>query len=135
VRWQLEYHVAHQGPSRGGTVEDVDGGNGIEAVVTVDDPGTFNAPWWGSAQWQKGNRPIIESICAENNLNYEKYFKLKEYPMPEAKTLDFWRTRRVACCMSVTNWQDGSVVSIATVVTAPTVPILSRMLEWWCLRV
>jgi hypothetical protein len=32
---------------------------------------------------------MIESICAENNLNYEKYFKLMEYPMPEAKTLDF----------------------------------------------
>jgi hypothetical protein len=44
------------------------------------------------SNYQKGNRPIIESICAENNLNYEKYFELKEYPMPEAKTLDFWRT-------------------------------------------
>jgi len=41
--------------------------------VTVDDPGTFNAPWSGRARWQKVNRPIIESICAENNLNYEKY--------------------------------------------------------------
>jgi hypothetical protein len=30
--------------------------------------------------------------------------------------------------MSVTNWQDGSVVSIATVVTAPTVPFF---LECW----
>ena len=67
----------------------VDGGNAIEAVVTVDDPGTFNAPWSGRARWQKVNRPIIESICAENNLNYEKYFKLNEYPMPEARTLDF----------------------------------------------
>jgi len=67
----------------------VEGGNAIEAVVTVEDPGAFNAPWWGSARWQKVDRPIIESICAENNLNYEKYFKLNEYPMPEAKTLDF----------------------------------------------
>src|SRR5262249_10512314 len=31
----------------------VDGGNAIEAIVTVDDPGTFNAPWWGSARWTK----------------------------------------------------------------------------------
>jgi hypothetical protein len=67
----------------------VDGENAIEAIVTVDDPGAFNAPWWGSARWTKVNHPIIESICAENNLNYEKYFKLNEYPMPEAKTLDF----------------------------------------------
>jgi hypothetical protein len=26
---------------------------------------------------------------AENNLNYEKFFKLNEYPMPEATTPDF----------------------------------------------
>jgi hypothetical protein len=41
------------------------------------------------ARWQKANRPMIESICAENNLNYETFFKLREYPMPEAKTPDF----------------------------------------------
>jgi hypothetical protein len=66
-----------------------DGGNAIEATVTVEDPGTFNAPWSGMVRWQKVNRPMIESICAENNLNYERYFKLREYPMPEAKTADF----------------------------------------------
>ena len=43
----------------------------------------------GVMSYCKINRPMIESICAENNLNYEKYFKLNEYPMPEAKTLDF----------------------------------------------
>jgi len=67
----------------------VDGGNAVEATVTVEDPGAFNAPWSGMARWQKVNRPMIESICAENNLNYEIFFKLKEYPMPEAKTPDF----------------------------------------------
>jgi hypothetical protein len=67
----------------------VDGGNALEAAVTVEDPGAFNAPWSGMARWQKVNRPMIESICAENNLNYEIFFKLKEYPMPEAKTPDF----------------------------------------------
>jgi hypothetical protein len=69
----------------------VDGGNAIEATVMVEDPGTFNAPWWSLARWQRisRGRPMLESICAENNLNYEKYFKLNEYPMPEAKTLDF----------------------------------------------
>jgi hypothetical protein len=29
------------------------------------------------------------TICAENNLNYERFFKLNEYPMPEAKAPDF----------------------------------------------
>jgi hypothetical protein len=67
----------------------VDGGNAIEATVVVEDPGTFNAPWWGTARWQKVNRPLMESICAENNLNYETYLKLREYPMPVANTPDF----------------------------------------------
>jgi hypothetical protein len=67
----------------------VDGGNALEATVTVEDPGAFNAPWSGMARWQKVNRPMIESICAENNLNYERFFKLREYPMPEAKIPDF----------------------------------------------
>ena len=67
----------------------VDGGNGLEAIVTVEDPGAFNAPWSGMARWQKVSRPMIESICAENNLNYETFFKLREYPMPEATTPDF----------------------------------------------
>jgi hypothetical protein len=67
----------------------VDDGKAIEAAVTVDDPGAFKAPWSGTNRWQKVNRPIVESVCAENNLNYEQFFKLKEYPMPEAKTPDF----------------------------------------------
>ena len=67
-----------------------DGGNAIEATVTVDDPGAFKAPWTGRVRWQKVNRgPMVESICAENNLNYERFFNLREYPMPEAKTPDF----------------------------------------------
>ena len=68
----------------------VDGGNAIEATVTVDDPGAFKAPWTGRVRWEKQNRgPMVESICAENNLNYEQYFKLREYPMPQAKAPDF----------------------------------------------
>jgi hypothetical protein len=68
----------------------IDGGKGIEAAVTVDDPGTFNAPWSGTARWQKVDRgTMLESICAENNDAFEKYFGLMEYRMPEAKTPDF----------------------------------------------
>jgi hypothetical protein len=66
-----------------------DGGNAIEATVTVEDPGAFKAPWSGLVRWTKINRPMDESACAENNLNYEKFLHLREYPMPEAKTLDF----------------------------------------------
>jgi hypothetical protein len=67
----------------------VDGGRALQATVTVDDPGTFNKPWSGMVQWRKVNQPMLESICAENNVAFEEYFGLKEYPMPEAKTADF----------------------------------------------
>ncbi|HLH98648.1 MAG TPA: hypothetical protein VKW08_26355 [Xanthobacteraceae bacterium] len=68
----------------------VDGGKGLEATVTVDDPGTFNQPWWGAVRWQRVDRRQEESICAENNQAFEKYFSnQKEYPMPQAKAADF----------------------------------------------
>jgi hypothetical protein len=69
----------------------IDGSRGLEATVTVEDPGTFNQPWSGTVRWQRVNRGAMgESICAENNEAFEKYFvNLKEYPMPEAKTPDF----------------------------------------------
>jgi hypothetical protein len=68
----------------------IDGGRGLEATLTVADPGTFNQPWSGAMRWRRVNRPLEESICAENNEAFEKYFpNLKEYPMPQAKTADF----------------------------------------------
>ena len=68
----------------------INDGKGLEATVTIDDPGTFNAPWSGLVRWQKVNRgSMIESVCAENNAAFEKYFKLQEYPMPEADKPDF----------------------------------------------
>jgi len=70
--------------------QEIRGGKGIEATVTVEDPGTFNQPWSGTARWQKVDRgTMLESICAENNGAFEKYFGLQEYPQPEAKTADF----------------------------------------------
>jgi hypothetical protein len=68
----------------------VDGGNAIEATVTVEDPGVFKAPWTGRVRWEKVNRGrMLESICAENNGQFETLFNLREYPMPEAKAPDF----------------------------------------------
>jgi hypothetical protein len=67
----------------------LDGGNAIEATVTFDDHGAFNAPWSGMVRWSKMNGPILESVCAENNENYQNILGLSEYPMPEAKTSDF----------------------------------------------
>ena len=65
------------------------GGNAIEATVTFDDSGAFNAAWSGRVRWSKMNGPIMESVCAENNENYQNILGLSEYPMPEAKTPDF----------------------------------------------
>ncbi len=68
----------------------INGGNGLQATVTVDDPGTFNQPWSGTVQWRKVNQgTMLETICAENNVAFEQFFHLQEYPMPEAKTADF----------------------------------------------
>jgi hypothetical protein len=66
-----------------------DGGSALEATVTVDDPGAFKTSWWAKARWQKINRGMQEWVCAENNLGYEQFFKLPEYPMPVANTPDF----------------------------------------------
>jgi hypothetical protein len=67
----------------------IDNGNALQAMVTVDDPGAFNAPWSGRVRWSKVNGPLMESTCAENNENYGKFLGIREYPMPEAKRPDF----------------------------------------------
>jgi hypothetical protein len=66
-----------------------DDGNMLEATVTVDDPGAFKAPWSAVVRWRKISRPMEEWVCAENNLGYEQFFELPEYPMPVANTPDF----------------------------------------------
>ena len=67
----------------------IDGGKGLEAAVTVDDPGAFKQPWSGTVSFEKVDRSIAEWACAENNLGYEQFFELKEYPMPVAGKPDF----------------------------------------------
>jgi hypothetical protein len=66
-----------------------DGGNVLEATVTFEDPGAFNAPWSGLVRWRKLNGPMLESVCPENNENYGQFLGLSEYPMPEATMPDF----------------------------------------------
>jgi hypothetical protein len=67
----------------------VDGGETLEATVTVDDPGAFKQPWSGMVRWEKIERGMEEWVCAENNLGYEELFKLPEFPMPVASKPDF----------------------------------------------
>ncbi len=61
----------------------IDGGNMLEVNVTVDDPDTFHHAWQTYQRYQRGQRPLIEDICPENNTN------LFDYHMPVADRPDF----------------------------------------------
>jgi len=48
----------------------IDGGKQLEVNLTIDDPGTFNAPWQAMQHYSKvPNRPMLEQNCSENNDN------------------------------------------------------------------
>jgi hypothetical protein len=61
----------------------IDGGNGLEVNITVDDPDTFVQPWQTYQRYQRSNQPLGEFICQENNSN------LFDYHMPTAEHPDF----------------------------------------------
>jgi hypothetical protein len=61
----------------------IDGGNGLQVDITVDDPDTYYQPWSTYQRYQRGDRPLSEFICAENNTN------LFDYHMPVALKPDF----------------------------------------------
>ena len=64
---------------------DPDGKN-LTALVTVDDPDTFNAPLTMQQRWFKVNAPMKETVCSENN---QDYFNQGLFPIPEANEPDF----------------------------------------------
>ena len=45
----------------------VEGGQMLESVFTVDDPGTFYKPWTAMRRYRRVTQEPIENICAENN--------------------------------------------------------------------
>ncbi len=61
----------------------IDGGKTLEVKITVEDPDAFNAPWSTYVHHERGRFPLVEDICAENNLN------LFDYKMPVAEKPDF----------------------------------------------
>jgi hypothetical protein len=63
-----------------------DDGKTLTALVTVEDPDTFNEPLHMMNRWQKVANPLLETNCAENNANF---FNQKLFPMPEATKADF----------------------------------------------
>jgi hypothetical protein len=62
------------------------GGKGMSALVTVEDPDTFNAPLSMTRRWFKINGPMQETVCAENNGDF---FNQNLFPEPVAKSPDF----------------------------------------------
>jgi hypothetical protein len=61
-------------------------GNGLEALVKVDDPDTFNEPLNMVRRWRKVPNPLYEMVCAENNGDY---FGKNLFPVPLASSPDF----------------------------------------------
>ena len=58
----------------------------MTALVTVEDPDTFNEPLTMQQRWFKVDAPMKETICSENNLDY---FNQGLFPVPEADKPDF----------------------------------------------
>jgi hypothetical protein len=61
-------------------------GKFMSALVTVEDPDTFNAPLTMTRRWFKIDGPMVETVCAENNFDFPGQ---NLFPMPEAEAPDF----------------------------------------------
>jgi hypothetical protein len=65
----------------------IEGGNTLQATVTVEDPGAFNMPWTAIQRWRRGaNEPWVERPCEESNAGY---FGYDVVPIPQDDTPDF----------------------------------------------
>jgi hypothetical protein len=62
------------------------GGKSLTALVTVEDPDTFNEPLSMKQRWFKVDAPMQETVCAENN---DDFFHQNLYPLPTADKPDF----------------------------------------------
>jgi hypothetical protein len=63
-----------------------DNGNTLTAIVTVEDPDTFNAPLTMQQRWTRQERAMSETICAENNRDFDGQIV---FPIPEDAEADF----------------------------------------------
>jgi hypothetical protein len=64
----------------------IEEGRKLQVLVTVTDPGAFNTPWSALQRWRLVDRPLVENLCAENNLDP---FGYDDYPVPQAARPDF----------------------------------------------
>lgn len=58
----------------------------LEAIARVEDPDTFNEPLTMMQRWRRVPNPLLETVCAENNIDP---FNQNLHPIPESKTPDF----------------------------------------------
>ena len=70
------------------------GGKKIQVVFSVEDPGTFNMPWKGMVEFERGHGersggPWVESICADNPPDYFADQLSSTVPIPSADVADF----------------------------------------------
>jgi len=61
-------------------------GNTLEAFIKLDDPDAFNEPLYMIKRWRKAGNPFLETVCAENNVDY---FYNNLVPIPTAAKPDF----------------------------------------------
>ena len=68
----------------------INGGKELEVNFTVDDPGTFNAPWSAIVRYRKGTRPqpLQEQPCAEEAAGGVS-FHGRYFDVPSASRPDF----------------------------------------------
>jgi hypothetical protein len=59
----------------------------LTAIVTVEDPDTFNGPLTLKETWRRNDVPIEESVCAEDG--GVDHFQQNLYPIPQADKADF----------------------------------------------
>jgi hypothetical protein len=62
-------------------------GRSLKAVVTVEDPDTFNGPLTLTQTWRKNDIEMIESVCSEDG-GYDPY-EQNLFPIPKADKPDF----------------------------------------------
>jgi hypothetical protein len=64
------------------------GGDRMEVLITVEDPGAFTTPWSAIQRFRRVRAGLMEeAVCAENNINPFSSFEV--VPIPQADKPDF----------------------------------------------
>ena len=58
----------------------VEDGRILEDVFTVEDPEAFYQPWTGKKRFRRGQEPILEEVCAENNEHFDFHIPSADKP-------------------------------------------------------